>query len=475
MVGLAEQREKNRVTAVSVVASLLLTCAKLAVGLLTGSLGIIAEAAHSGLDLIASLITFFSVRIAGRPADEGHPYGHGRTENLSALLQGLLLLGTASWIAYESVRRILFEDVTVHASFWAFAVMGLSMVVDLWRSRMLSRAAEKYRSRALEADALNFRADMLSSAVVIAGLALVALGNALGRGWILNKADAVAALLVAGFIIYKSGGILLQSVSILLDRAPVGLEEKVREAATSVSGVVDAPSVRLRESGGRTFADVVVTVPRTTSTAEAHELTEEVEEAIRGVDERADTLVHVEPVRSETESAAEAIRATALRMGIRTHHERVWRSGDNFEASLHVEVDPYLTLEEAHDLARRLGVVIRGEYPRLLKVNSHIEVAEPEPGNKREITDKHQELAAKIGRIVSEAGADARAHEVRLYRPEGSDVDAEGIDAVVHCDFPPSTNMGEVHRRTELVEQLLRTRLTGLGLVFIHAEPREGA
>ncbi len=477
MVAASERREKNRVTAVSVVASLLLTCAKLAVGLLTGSLGLLAEAAHSALDLVSSVVTFFSVRIAGRPADESHPYGHGRAENLSAIVQGLLLLGTASWIAYESVKRIFFEDVAVQASLWAFAVMASSIIVDMWRSRMLSRAARRYRSRALEADALNFRADMLSSAVVIAGLGLVALGNTLGRGGLLHKADAVAALLVGGLIIYKSGGVLLQSVNILLDRAPVGLAERVHRAAISVPGVLEAPSVRLRESGSSTFADVVVTVPRTTSAAEAHEITQEVEEAIRGVDERTDTLVHVEPVRSETESAAEAIRATALRMGIRTHHERVWRSGEGFEASFHVEVDPYLKLEEAHDLARRLGGAIREEYPHLLKVNSHIEVAEPEPGDKREITAEHRELAAKIGHLVLEANVEARAHEVRLYRAgRGTGVvdDTGSVDAVIHCDFPASTNMGEVHRRTELVEQTLKTRVPGLGYVVIHAEPREG-
>ncbi len=477
MVAASERTEKNRVTAVSVVASLLLTCAKLAVGLLTGSLGLLAEAAHSALDLVSSVVTFFSVRIAGRPADESHPYGHGRAENLSAIVQGLLLLGTASWIAYESVKRIFFEDVAVQASLWAFAVMASSIIVDMWRSRMLSRAARRYRSRALEADALNFRADMLSSAVVIAGLGLVALGNTLGRGGLLHKADAVAALLVGGLIIYKSGGVLLQSVNILLDRAPVGLAERVHRAAISVPGVLEAPSVRLRESGSSTFADVVVTVPRTTSAAEAHEITQEVEEAIRGVDERTDTLVHVEPVRSETESAAEAIRATALRMGIRTHHERVWRSGEGFEASFHVEVDPYLKLEEAHDLARRLGGAIREEYPHLLKVNSHIEVAEPEPGDKREITAEHRELAAKIGHLVLEANVEARAHEVRLYRAgRGTGVvdDTGSVDAVIHCDFPASTNMGEVHRRTELVEQTLKTRVPGLGYVVIHAEPREG-
>ena len=476
MVATPERAEKTRVTAVSVVASLLLTCAKLAVGLLTGSLGLLAEAAHSALDLVASVITFFSVRIAGRPADEDHPYGHGRAENLSAVVQGVLLLGTASWIAYEALRRIFFEDVAVDPSFWAFAVMGSSVVVDMWRSRMLSRAAREYRSRALEADALNFRADMLSSAVVIAGLALVALGDDLGGGGLLSKADAAAALVVGGFIVYKSGGVLLRSVDVLLDRAPMGLAEVVRRAVTAVPGVIDVPSVRLRESGSLTLADVVVTVPRTTSAAEAHELTEKVEEAVRGVDARASTLVHVEPVRTEAESAAEAIHATALRMGIRTHHERVWHSGESLEASLHVEVAPELTLEAAHDLARRLGAALREEYPRMLKVNSHIEVAEPEPGDKRETTTEYPELVEKIERVVFAAGVEARAHEVRLYHPGGgAAVDDGSMDAVVHCDFPPATNMGEVHRRTELVEQTLRTRIPGLGTVVIHAEPREEA
>jgi cation diffusion facilitator family transporter len=474
LVAVNEQRQKNRVTAVSVVAALVLTCAKLAVGLLTGSLGILAEAAHSALDLVASVITFFSVRIAGRPADEGHPYGHSRVENLSAIVQSLLLLGTASWITYESLKRIFFEDVTVQASFWAFGVMGTSILVDLWRSRMLLRVAKRYRSRALEADALNFQADMLSSAVVIVGLGLVALGNALGRGGILNKADAVAALVVGGFIIYKSGSVLLRSTSVLLDRAPAGFAERVRRAAASVPGVVDAPFVRTRESGSRTFADVVVTVPRTTSAAEAHELTEKVEEAVRSVDERADTVVHVEPVRSETETAAEAIHATALRMGVRTHHERVWRSGEGLEASLHVEVAPDLTLEEAHALARRLGRALREEYPRLLKVNSHIEGAEPVPEEKREATAERPELVARIERVVLGAGMEAKAHEVRLYGP-GETSDAEGsVDAVIHLDFPPSTNVGEVHHRTELIEQVLRTEVQELRQVVIHAEPREG-
>ena len=162
-------------------------------------------------------------------------------------------------------------------------------------------------------------------------------------------------------------------------------------------------------------------------------------------------------------------------MGVHTHHEKVWRSGDNLEASLHLEVDPDLTLEEAHDLARRLGTVIRDEYPRILKVSSHIEVVVPEPEEKRETTADHPELVAKMEQAVLETGVEARAHEVRLYSPGGAGVDDGSMDAVVHLDFPPSIDMGEVHRRTELIEQVLRMWVPELEHVVIHTEPRKVA
>lgn len=462
-----EYREKNQATFVSVGASLLLTFLKLAAGLLSGSLGLLAEAAHSGLDFVASLITFVSVRIARRPADEEHPFGHERFENLSAVIQGMLLLGTAAWIAYESVIRLFFESVHVSPSPVTFGVMLFTIATDIWRSRMLLEVARKYRSRALEADALNFRADLLSSTAVVAGLSLVAVGEAIGRGGLLNNADAIAALVVAVIIVYKAGGLLLSSVNILLDRAPTGLEEQVRRAASSVPGVLDAPSVRARESGSRTFAEVVVSVPRTTSAAEAHEFTRQVEDAIRGVDERAEALVHVEPQISGSESAADAVRATALRRGFSTHHEKVWQDEDgSLEASLHVEVEPGLSLQEAHQKASELGAAIREDDRRIKKVTTHIEPAEPDPGRSREITEKHPETIEEIKRIVTGLGVEANPHEVRLYETERG-----GLDAVLHCDFPPPLNVEETHVRTELIERTLRERMPILEHVVVHAEP----
>ncbi|WP_047864388.1 cation diffusion facilitator family transporter [Rubrobacter aplysinae] len=470
------QREKNRVTVASLAAAVCLTAAKLAAGLATGSLGLLAEAAHSALDTVASVITFFSVRVAGRPADENHPYGHGRVENLSAVVQGVLLLGTAAWVLSESIGRIFFEPVAVQVSVWAFVVMGVSVAVDLWRSRMLYRVARRHGSRALEADALNFRADMFSSSVVIIGLALSAYGASVGGGgWFLERADAFAALLVGLFILGKAGQLAMRSVNVLLDLAPVELQGRISRGAESVSGVVETRRVRLRESGHRKFADIVVSVPRTVSAAEAHGISERVEETVRYIDGRTESVVHVEPVATEAETMAEAIHGIAQEMGFRTHHERVQRAGGSYEATLHVEVDPALTLGEAHERASGLGDEIRRQEPRIARVNSHIEVAEPDPEERERVDADHPELVEEIRRAVAGSGTEASCHEVRLYRHKGpEDAETGALDAVLHCDFPPRMGVGEVHLRTEHVERTLRAGLPALEQVVIHAEPAAG-
>lgn len=468
-----EQQEKTRVTLVSVVVAVALTAVKLVVGLLTGSLGMLSEAAHSGLDLVASLITFVSVRIAERPADADHPYGHGRVENLSATLQGLLLLATAGWIVYESVMRLFFRSVPVETSVWAFVVMGGSIAIDFWRSRMLLAAARKFHSAALEADALNFRADMYSSAVVIVGLALNYLGQRMGPGggaaW-LAKADAVAALVVALMIMRLSGGLAARAVNVLLDRAPPDLAERMTRAVAAVPGVVRADRVRLRESGNRLFADAVVTAARTASLAEAHDLTERIEAAVRGVEPRTETLVHVEPIPTESETAADRIRAAALRMGLSTHHEQVYRVDDRLEASLHLEVDPQLPLRAAYALADRLVAELQRDNPSLVKVDVHIEVAAPAPVPRQQIGIGTERRAAEILRIVRALDVGADCHEVRLYQTAG-----QGWGAVLHCDFDPDLPMREIHRRTERIEYALRERFPELDYALIQAEPRAPA
>lgn len=463
---LTEKDEPTRIAIQSMLAGIALAIAKLVGGLLTGSLGLLSEAAHSGLDAFGSLITALSVRASARPPDADHPYGHGRFENLSASIQGLLLLGTGSAIAFESVRRLILPENLVRPSPWAFIIMAASIVVDFQRSRVLSRAAEKYGSRALEADALNFRADLLSSGVVLLGLALTSYSVLSGKGGLLLKADAAAALIVAILIIGMAGRLLIRSAHVLTDRASGALGEKMTEAAAGVPGVLTARPVRMRESGRQVFADVVVTTTRTLSFAQSHQLTERIEQAINLVEPRAEVLVHIEPIASHSETTAEGLRAVALGLGIATHHEQVYEVGGELEGVLHLEVDPNLTLREAHGIAEDLSAALRSHVPGLRRVATHIEAAEPNATQRTNISSERSDLVAGIRQVLGRNSAIRATDEIRLYGSESSDV-----DAVISCSFAANLLVGEIHLNTEKLEHELREQFPELARLIIHAEP----
>jgi cation diffusion facilitator family transporter len=289
------QKEKRLVALLSVLAAVGLTTFKLLVGLLTNSLGILAEAAHSGLDLVAAVMTYFAVRVADKPADEVHHFGHGKVENLSALFETLLLLATSGWIIYEAINRLFFNPAKVEASIWSFVVMGTSIIIDINRSRMLYKAARKYNSQALEADALHFSTDVWSSTVVILGLIGLTVARFVpGLDW-MHAADSVAALVVAIIVIYVSAELGWRTISALIDSAPKGLAEKVEKAAASVKDVLDAHAVRVRPSGAHWFIDLHVTMDGSIHLSRAHANTELIEKAVREVIPGADVTVHVEP------------------------------------------------------------------------------------------------------------------------------------------------------------------------------------
>jgi cation diffusion facilitator family transporter len=285
--------EKNRVALTSVGAAVLLTGMKVTVGLSTGSLGILSEAAHSGIDLLAAVMTWWAVRASAKPPDDDHLYGHGKIENFSALFETGLLLATCVWIAYEAVRRLLLGTGHVEATPWAFGVMAISIVIDVSRSRALARVARAHRSQALEADALHFSTDVWSSTVVLLGLVGVWLADYTGIGW-LARADAVAALGVAAVAALVSLRLGRKSVEDLLDTAPVGLLERIARAAL-VPEVASVSQVRVRRSGPRTFADVILQVPRGVPVERAHEIAHAAEDAIRGAVQDVDVMVHTEP------------------------------------------------------------------------------------------------------------------------------------------------------------------------------------
>ncbi|HSF80415.1 MAG TPA: cation diffusion facilitator family transporter [Anaerolineales bacterium] len=288
------KNDKNRVALISVMAAVLLTATKLVVGLATGSLGILSEAAHSGLDLVAAVITFFAVRISANPADEKHTYGHGKVENLSAMFETGLLLVTCIWIIYEAIQRLFYKSVHVEASGWAFGIMLLSIFVDYNRSRALYQAARKHRSQALEADALHFSTDIWSSGVVILGLVLVRISEAFGLR-ALSQADAVAALVVAGIVIYVSLQLGRRTVAGLLDEIPSGLRSEVVQALGQVPGVQRVRHVRLRWSGPEAFADVTLTAQRDLPLEHAHQVATEAEKTVQQLMPQVEVTVHLEP------------------------------------------------------------------------------------------------------------------------------------------------------------------------------------
>jgi len=288
-------QEKRWAAMSSVIAAVGLTGFKFVVGLATGSLGILAEGAHSGLDLMAALMTFLAVRISGKPADHNHLYGHGKVENLSALFETLLLLVTCFWIIYEATHRLLFHPVDLKVTFWSFAVMVTSILVDVSRSRVLYRTARKYNSQALEADALHFSTDIWSSGVVILGLICVKIS-----GWVpslafLHQADSIAAILVGVIVVYISIRLGIRTVQALLDVAPSGIERKIVSVVEVLPGVADCHKVRVRYSGPQPFVDIHVLIDGNQTLKEAHNLTEEIEVTIRKLIPNADVTVHPEP------------------------------------------------------------------------------------------------------------------------------------------------------------------------------------
>jgi cation diffusion facilitator family transporter len=279
----------------SVFAAFGLTGGKLAVGLMTGSLGILAEALHSALDLVAAVITLVAVKASGKPADRDHTYGHGKVENLSALFETLLLLLTCFWIIYAAVERLVTRRVDVEVNFWSFFVMAVSIVVDISRSRMLFKAAKKYNSQALEADALHFSTDIWSSAVVILGLVCVSVSDVFRGLDFLHYADAIAALVVGLIVIQVSWKLGTRTINALLDSAPAGLGDRVIERVERIPGVVNCHHVRIRASGAQVFVDLHVLMDAALPLTEAHRLTEVIEEAIRELSPQADVTVHPEP------------------------------------------------------------------------------------------------------------------------------------------------------------------------------------
>ncbi len=455
--------EKRAVAGNSVLAAVAITVLKIVVGVTTGSLGILSEAAHSGLDLVAAIVTFLSVRVSDKPADADHQYGHGKVENFSAFIETGLLLLTCVWIVYEAVNRLFFRQIEIEPSLWAFLVLFASMGVDFWRSRALGKIATKYDSQALEADALHFSTDIWSSGVVGLGLLLVLLGRKYGVAW-MRASDPVAALFVAGVVIYVSSRLARKTVDALLDAAPAGVRSKIVSAVRGVDGLLEIDRVRIRRAGNRYFADLSVGMARNVTFQRSEQISGAVTAAVHEVLPDADVVVRTVPRADQRENIFDKVRAVATRQNFNVHDVSIQDFGGRLHVEQHLELDERLSMKEAHDRVTLLEAEIRREVPEISTILTHIE-SEPatiETGDEivrdAKLEKKLKELAADFPEVLD-------VHEVEIKRVRNR------LYVSCHCTFSDELPLSRVHDIQTELEIRFKLAEPELFRVLIHPEP----
>jgi cation diffusion facilitator family transporter len=455
--------EKRAAAGNSVLAAVIITGLKIVVGLTTGSLGILSEAAHSGLDLIASILTFFSVRLSDKPADADHQYGHGKVENFSAFVETGLLLLTCAWIIYEAVLRLFFRDIEIEPSIAAFAVMIFSMGVDWWRSRVLERIATKYDSQALEADALHFSTDIWSAGVVVLGLALVMAGRTYHVDW-LRDSDPIAALFVAGVVISVSWRLARRTIDALLDAAPPGVRSQIYDAVSRVDGVLEVDRVRIRRAGNRYFADLAVGLARTVTFQRSGQLVAAVTDSVHRILPDADVTVQPLPRAQRSENIFDRIRAVATHRNLNVHDISVQQISGQVHVEQHVELDERMSLKDAHDQVTELEADMRREVPEISEILTHIE-SEPATIEKPEELVGDAELEHRLRTVASQFPEIVDVHDFIFKRVRGR------LYLSCHCTLSDDLSLARVHEIQTELEIRFKQDAPELFRVLIHPEP----
>ncbi|HUA00931.1 MAG TPA: cation-efflux pump [Candidatus Aquilonibacter sp.] len=457
--------EKRMAALGSVGSAVVLVTLKVALAVFSGSLGILSEALHSILDLVAAVITYLSVRVADKPADEQHLYGHGKVESFSAFVETGLLLLTALYIIWEAFQRLLFRTATIRLSPGVILIFLLTMGIDFVRSRALTRVAKKYPSEALEADALHFSTDVWSTFVVVLGITGAWLGERFGLPW-LGMLDAVAALGVAGVIIWIGSRLGRRTVEALLDVAPRGLQDRITRAVDGTSGVLHTERVRVRRAGQRYFVDVTISVPRTASLEQAHAASEAVEHSIERV-VPADVVVHVEPRAPTNEHLFDTIRAIAQRRGLAVHELSAHQLDGRLFVELHLEVNEDASLREAHLRATELEDEIRAATDPHALVNIHIEPLGARIPGAAEMKELSLAVQHFLNALPSEYPELADCHEVHVRSVEHK------ILVSCHCAMDGDLPVTLVHDITAALESRVKDHFPQIFRVTVHPEPVE--
>ena len=442
---------QRRTALASVAAAAVLVALKLGAGLASGSLGLVSEALHSGTDLVAALLTFFAIGVAGRPADKLHQYGHGKAEHLAALGEAAVLVLVSIVVAGLAVARLAGGlETEVETPWWIFAVVGLVIAIDVARTLASYRAARRYASEALLSNALHFGSDLAGTLAVLAGLAAAAAG--------FPEGDSLAALFVAGLVILAASRLIRRNVDVLMDRAPADAEDAVREAIADVRPVVELSRLRLRQAGGRTFADVVIGVSPGDAVGQAHAIADRVEDAVERVLPGSDVVVHVEPQAGEAELRERAHAAALSVPRVREIHNLGLVTLDGAsELSLHLKLPGELPLEEAHEVAEQVERAIVEAVPEIGSVQTHLEPL-------GEVSAAVELAAGDVERVVRKVlGGPPRA--VRLLRTD------EGLLAFVTLRLDPGQTLAAAHDRAGEVEVRLRAEHPEIAEVIVHTEP----
>ncbi len=453
--------KKTNVAASSVLAGFILTGGKFIVGIMTGSMGILSEAAHSLLDMGAAVITYFAVRVSDKPADEDHHYGHGKIEAISALIETSLLFITSFWIIYEAGKRLMTGNIEVEATWYAFAVVIISIIIDYSRSRALMRVAKETGSQALEADALHFSTDIWSSAVVLIGLVCVLFD--------LKGADSVAALFVAIIVMKVGYDMGKRTFDVLIDAAPEGIAEKAKDILKTIPGIIDVESVRARAMGPSSAIDALIVVGRKMNAEALHELTETAKSAIKKELPEAEVLIHTKSVQLSTETIVETVHILGHKYGFPVHHVTVETLNGKRYINCDLEVLHTLTVRQAHDKATEFETLVQKNLGEEIEINTHID---PSNDQSLESTDVTQGEKEKIIREITEAikllPKLRDAHNILVRRV------GEKLIITIHCHTDPFLSTEEAHdAASDLERSLMEKKEYRLERVVVHVEPIE--
>lgn len=454
---------KIRVALNSLYAAVIITVIKILAAYFSGSLGVLSEVFNSAIDIFVCLVTILSIKYSSRPPDKDHNYGHEKVENFSALFQVFILFITASYIIYEAALRLfVVKDYEVKINIWIFLALIISMIIDIYRARVLKKVARETKSSALEADALHFSSDILSSGVVIIGLILVYFN-------ISKTADTIAALIVTGVIIYLGFKLSKKSIDSLMDRVPEGLYEKVKYETLLIKGVENIKSMRIRSSGSKIYIDMVILISRLVPFSKAHDIMDSVERRITQLIDNADVVIHSEPIETKSETINDKIRMIVNGFGLKCHDIFSHRIDNEIYSELHIEVDNTNDLTKAHSLITEIEEKIISE----IDVISHLKIHIDEPSDivfdTRDITKNSNEIIREVGNILSECSDVISSSDIQVISTNGK------IRISLNCVFNSIHSFDEVHDIVTVLESKIYLNLKEnhpkLANVIIHAEP----